>query len=78
MTCQELIRFIDSYLDGSLSRKERDRFIEHLAVCRPCVDYLDSYRTTVALGRGAFEDDAPSLRQDIPEDLVQAILASRA
>ncbi len=77
MTCQELIQFLDSYLDGSLSREERDRFVQHLGVCRPCVDYLDSYRTTVALERGAFEGDAPPPSEDIPEDLVQAILASR-
>lgn len=74
MTCRELIAFLDGYLDGELSREERRRFEAHLAACPDCVNYVASYRLTVALGRAACAGDA--LPADVPEDLVQAILAA--
>jgi len=75
VTCRDLIDFLDSYLEGELSMAESGRFEAHLAICPDCVNYVASYRTTVALGRAACVDDA--LPTDVPEDLVQAILAAR-
>jgi predicted anti-sigma-YlaC factor YlaD len=48
---------------------------EHLAVCPECVAYLQNFRATIAVTKHACEDD-PALAQ-IPEELVQAILAAR-
>jgi len=75
MTCRELIGFLDSYLDGDLPAVERSRFEAHLTLCTDCVNYLASYRLTIALGRRVCADDA--LPVEVPEDLVQAILAAR-
>jgi anti-sigma factor RsiW len=53
------------------------QFERHLTVCPNCVAYLSNYRQTVSLGRQAFADDDAALPDDVPDDLVNAILASR-
>jgi anti-sigma factor (TIGR02949 family) len=75
LTCRELIDFLAAYLDGELPAPQRGAFDTHLAHCPECVRYLEGYRETVRLERRAFEDDAPP--PDLPEELVQAILAAR-
>ncbi len=78
MTCREVLDFVMAYFDGELTREVREEFERHLAVCPPCADYLTSYRRTIQLEKEAF---APRYEEqacaDVPEDLVQAILASR-
>lgn len=76
LTCRELIDFIAAYLDGELGDEERKRFDAHLRVCQACVDYVDSYRETMRATLVAYdgEDDIP---ESVPEELVQAVLASR-
>ena len=43
MTCRELIDFIMEYLDGELPQEQRSVFEEHLKLCPPCLEYLESY-----------------------------------
>lgn len=78
MTCQEAIDFILSYLDGELPAEVRAEFERHLAICRNCVSYLDSYRTTVNLEKTAFAACNDPNTPPLPEELIQAILAARA
>lgn len=75
MTCQELIGFLGRYLDDELSAAVRRRFEGHLGVCPDCVSYLHSYRLTITLGRAACVDE--EVPEEVPEDLVRAILAAR-
>ena len=77
LTCREFAEFLMAYEDGELSAGERIRFDAHLAVCSDCVTYLSSYRATVALGRKAFPDEDAAAADEVPEELVQAILAAR-
>jgi len=77
MTCREFVAFIMDYLAGALSVSERQDFEEHLAECEDCVAYLQNYQTTVALGKAAFPASDEPLPADVPEQLVQAILAAR-
>jgi anti-sigma factor RsiW len=72
MTCREVLDFLMSYLDGELPPDVRAAFESHLSKCPSCVAYLNSYRTTVALGKDAYGEE----RQSIPEELVQAMLAA--
>jgi anti-sigma factor RsiW len=76
MTCRELADFLMAYLDGELEEGERRVFDEHLEMCPPCKDYLVTYRECVKAGRQVCrgEESAPA---DVPEALVQAILAAR-
>jgi anti-sigma factor RsiW len=76
LTCQELIEFLADYVDGELSSDERARFDAHLAICPHCVDYLHGYRETIRLGRASFADST-ELPDDVPDELVDAILSAR-
>ena len=75
ITCRELIEFLDDYVAGALPSDRRRAFEEHLALCPDCVNYLESYRLTIDLGRKALLDD--EALATVPEGLVRAILASR-
>lgn len=77
LTCKQLIDFLDDYVDEALSQDERAEFDRHLALCAPCVAYLESYRETVRLGRSALEPSDEEAPGDVPEGLVRAILAAR-
>jgi anti-sigma factor RsiW len=76
VTCREFVDFVMSYLDGELAADERNRFDAHLAVCPDCVRYLDEYRDTIAVVRlqAGGDDELPG---DVPDDLVEAIVAAR-
>ena len=77
MTCHEVIDFLMEYLSGELSASERAEFEQHLADCPDCAAYLKSYEETIKLGKAVFANPDAPVPQDVPEELVQAILASR-
>ena len=77
MTCREFADFIMDYLSAELPPETRADFDHHLGICENCRKYLTSYEQTVKLGRRAFEDDDAPVPADVPQDLVQAILAAR-
>jgi anti-sigma factor RsiW len=74
VTCRDIADFLLAYVDGGLSPAARDAVDAHLAVCPDCVAYLREYLQTIAAAPDAFADDDVV---DVPEPLVQAILASR-
>ena len=77
MTCREFADFMMDFQSGELPSDTRTRFEGHLQVCENCRRYLISYQQTVKLGKLAFDDlDAP-VPAEVPESLVQAILAAR-
>lgn len=77
LTCREFTDFLMEYLSGELSGRERTEFEWHRADCPDCAAYLKSYEATVKLGKASFPDLDAAVPQDVPEELVQAILASR-
>jgi anti-sigma factor RsiW len=77
MTCREFADFMGDYLAGDLSSAARAEFDRHLDLCVNCRRYLAGYEATVKLGKAAFEDEAAGLPHDVPEPLVNAILAAR-
>lgn len=77
MTCRELSEFLGEYVSGALPPDQRRAFDEHLAVCPDCVIYLKSYEDAVKLGKVAFRSPHERVPDDVPEELVQAILAAR-
>jgi anti-sigma factor RsiW len=72
--CTEVLEFLWAYLSGELPPEQNTEFERHFARCDSCVAYLDSYKKTVELTRNACPVDDVA---DPPEDLVQAILATR-
>ncbi len=77
MTCREFADFIGDYLSGDLVPEQRGPFEDHLVICDNCRRYLTQYQQSVELGRQAFHDPDAAVPDDVPEDLVQAILSAR-
>ncbi|HEX9639108.1 MAG TPA: zf-HC2 domain-containing protein [Acidobacteriota bacterium] len=75
-TCREITDFLYDYSTGALSPEERASFEAHLKVCPPCIAYMQSYQTTVKLAKGAYQPPT-ELPEDLPDQLLWAILASR-
>jgi predicted anti-sigma-YlaC factor YlaD len=77
ITCREFEDFIVDYLDGALSWRQRFVFQSHLVLCRECRDYLGSYERAIALGKVVLQHPDEAVPEEIPEDLVRAILSAR-
>ena len=77
MTCREFADFMLDYLSGEISPESRTAFEDHLSRCSSCRTYLSSYEETVKLGKRALDDDTAAVPGDVPEELVNAILAAR-
>jgi anti-sigma factor RsiW len=77
MTCRELVEFLMEYLSGELAVDQRRAFEDHLAVCPECVVYVKSYEETVKLGKAAFSHPDAGIPDEVPDDLVKAILRAR-
>jgi len=66
MPCQELVEVITDYLEGALSKRDRIRFEEHLAVCAKCREYMEQFRRTIqAVGSVREEDLDPQVRESL-------------
>ena len=79
ITCREFVDFLMDHLEGSLDADVRSIFEGHMDDCPGCVTYLDTYRATVALGKQILCDDPDGpVPADVPDELVQAILAARS
>jgi anti-sigma factor RsiW len=77
LTCKELIEFLADYFDGELPPAVRQEFDRHLGFCPSCVNYLESYKATIRLGKAAMCQDQDAIPCDVPEPLIQAILEAR-
>ena len=77
ITCREFEEFILGYLDGELPARQARIFEWHLRICRECREYLAAYRRTIAVGKAALGPADDRLPDDVPEDLIKAILDSR-
>jgi anti-sigma factor RsiW len=77
LTCREFVDFVIDYLSSELSEDAHAHFERHLHDCPNCVRYLETYKTTVAIGRVAFDSLESELPAEVPEELIQAILAAQ-
>src|SRR5262249_425074 len=77
MTCRDLVDFLMDYLSGELPPLQRATFDKHLRDCPRCIAYLKNYQETVKLGRDALRHRNEEVPDEVPEELVQAILAAR-
>ena len=73
VTCQEMIRVLADYLDGTMPPEDRMALDGHLAACPLCQTFLKTYAATIQLARTLACDE-------IPEELKVrlAAFASRA
>ncbi len=75
LTCEQFEDFLYDYYEGALQPRQRTTFERHMRLCPMCRVHFDTYLRTVALGQAVCDDD--TLPEDIPEELVQAIVAAR-
>jgi len=48
-TCKELTELISDYVTDQLEPSLKREFEQHLSICPDCVNFLNSYKKTVAL-----------------------------
>jgi anti-sigma factor RsiW len=77
ITCMEFEDFVLRYLDGELSARQRSVFELHMRLCRECREYLAAYQRTIEVGREVSKSADEALPDDVPEDLIKAILEAR-
>lgn len=66
MTCEELLKAMNEYVDGTLdlSLAECQQFAEHLAGCNPCQVVVDNIRKTITLYQGQQVYELPAAFQE--------------
>ena len=77
ITCKEFEDFVQSYLDGGLTGSQKSKFEWHMRICRECREYLAAYQRTMELGRAVFDFESAPVPDDVPKDLIKAILDAR-
>ena len=77
ITCREFEEFVIRYLDGELSKSQARMFEWHMRMCRECREYLAAYRRSMEITRTVLGADDDPVPDDVPEDLVTAILDAR-
>jgi len=49
MNCDELLKALNDYVDGSIEPAVCEQFQQHLAGCNPCQVVVDNIRQTITL-----------------------------
>ncbi len=60
LTCQQVVELVTEYLDGAMDARRRARFEAHLAGCDGCTNYVEQFRTTVAVMGRLDPGDVPA------------------
>jgi anti-sigma factor RsiW len=77
VTCRDFVEFLMEYSSGELAGSECAEFEAHLVECPECVAYLETYKKTIDLVKTAYADPHHRVPAEVPERLVQAVLAAR-
>ena len=77
ITCREFEEFVLAHLDGELDRRQQSLFDWHLRLCSECRDYLAAYQRARELGQSVLSLPDDALPEDVPEDLIKAVLDAR-
>ena len=72
MTCEELLKALNDYVDGAQLTEICEEFSEHLAGCNPCQVVVDNIRHTISLYRAGTLYEMP---QGFQERLQSALRA---
>jgi anti-sigma factor RsiW len=60
MTCDELLKALNDYVDGDVDPAVCAEFEQHLAGCNPCQVVVDNIRKTIALYRAGEPFELPA------------------
>ena len=59
MKCDELLKTLNQYVDGSIDPSICEQFEEHLEGCNPCQVVVDNIRKTITLYRNGQPYEMP-------------------
>ena len=59
MNCKELIYLLEDYLDGTMEEQLKRELDAHIAMCEPCLHFLETYGKTRVLCRQVTLDEIP-------------------
>jgi anti-sigma factor RsiW len=51
MNCRQLAELLADFVSGELPDERCRQIQDHLGICPPCIQYLESYRLTIELTR---------------------------
>jgi hypothetical protein len=60
LPCQEFVKLVTAYLEGTLPARHRLVVELHLVYCTDCVNYLDQMRVTLRIAGELRADDVPA------------------
>jgi anti-sigma factor RsiW len=64
--CRQVVELVTDYLEGALPSELGEAVERHLAVCPPCVEYIEQIKLTAAsLGGVPEESIAPERRAEL-------------
>ncbi|MBI3030161.1 MAG: zf-HC2 domain-containing protein [Candidatus Rokubacteria bacterium] len=59
LRCRDIVELLGDYLDGDLDPATAEALKAHLADCRECTAFVNTYRGTVRVTRQLKEEDLP-------------------
>ncbi|MDF1719213.1 MAG: zf-HC2 domain-containing protein [Minwuia sp.] len=74
--CGTFESFLMDYHEGNLPEANRRRFERHLSMCGLCRGSYRSYERSIQLGKRLFETDDAPLPQDVPPELISAVMSA--
>lgn len=72
MTCEELLKALNDYVDGAELAELCEEFSQHLAGCDPCQVVIDNIRQTISLYRHGQPYEMPKDFQDRLQDSLKS------
>ena len=76
MTCRDFTDYLDEHLSDEVPAARRAELEQHRRACANCDAYLDTYAATIRLARAAYSEPDVAASAELPETLVQTILAA--
>ena len=74
LTCREAIDLLADYLEAALTSEQLTELEAHLADCKPCQAYLNTYRRTKSLiGRVERVEMPAEMRQRLSKFLIKSL-----
>jgi hypothetical protein len=68
--CQNVFAALSQYIDRDLPDTTCDELERHIQGCAPCVEFVESLKKSINLGRGYKpEIDAPQISPEVRESL---------
>jgi anti-sigma factor RsiW len=64
MKCEELLKLLNEYVDGTVDPAICSEFEKHMAGCNPCQVVVDNIRKTITLYREGAPVDLPAAFRD--------------